>query len=261
MVTHHRKSLRTFFGLALLITLGFFTINEIKCTHSKTDITFIASFKNPRDVLKIVAQILPTNPIIIEAGSYNGADTEYLAKYWKNGSVHSFEPIPALYKKTTQRVKKCKNVSTYQVALSNKNGSADFYISSLNASPNAPSASSSLLEPALHLVHAPQVGFKKKIVVQTMTLDLWAEKNKIRNVDFIWLDTQGSELSILKNSSKILPTVKAILLEVIFIEAYKNQPSFDETKTWMESQGFQLAALSKTHVWYGDALFIRHPKA
>lgn len=209
------------------------------------------------DVLSIIEPLLPTNPIVIEAGAYDGSDSIYMAYYWKQGKIYSFEPVPELYAKVIANTKNIQNICAYQIALSDKQGETDFFVSSDITQPDIPTGSSSLLPPTKNLDVVPNMVFKKKIRVQTMTIDQWAEKNNVNHVDFIWLDTQGSEFLILKGSPKILKTVKAILLEVEFIEAYKGQALFGDIKEWLESEGFILAGLNIRPIWYGDALFIR----
>lgn len=208
------------------------------------------------EILTMVAPIVPKDPIILEAGAYNGKDSVVMANFWKLGHVHSFEPVPELYQKVIKEVETCNNVSTYQLALSDKEGSADFYISSFTSAPDDPSASSSLLAPTGHLSAWPRIKFKKKISVPTMTIDSWADKNNINHVDFIWLDTQGSELSILKGAPRILKTTNVVFMEVEFLELYKDQPLFKDVKEWLEKNGFSFIAMQPWRL-YGNALFIR----
>ena len=216
----------------------------------------IVTLKTSTDICALVASVLPDNPLILEAGACNGGDSVAMAKFWPQGLIHSFEPVPELFMKVAQKAKDYRNISIYQTALSDKDGSADFYVSSFKRSPDDPSASSSLLKPAKHLNIWPNIIFKKKISVETTTIDNWAEKNSIDHVDFIWLDTQGSELSILKAAPHIVKTVKAISAEVEFIEAYKDQPLFKDVKKWLENNGFTLVAV-RMYSCAADALFIR----
>lgn len=44
-----------------------------------------------------IAQFLPPNPIIIEAGAHIGRDTKKMARQWPNAHIHAFEPVPALF--------------------------------------------------------------------------------------------------------------------------------------------------------------------
>jgi len=98
--------------------------------------------------------------------------------------------------------------------------------------------SSSLNRPKDHLEDHPTVDFNTEEEVLTRTLDSWAENNNISAVDFLWLDMQGHEFSMLSNSLTILPTVKAIHSEVSIKQAYENTMLFTEYKAWLGSKGF-----------------------
>lgn len=209
-------------------------------------------------VIDLVKPFLPENPVIVEAGAFDGDDSILLAEGWPSGVVHVFEPVPYLYEKIVKKVINYKNIQSYNWALSDKNGTAKFYISENANNPNQPTASSSLLQPKEHLNYVPYILFKNEIVVPTITLDTWAKKNNINNIDFLWLDVQGYEFQILKSSPEIFKTVKAFLIEVEFIEAYKDQNLFYEIHAWAKNQGFVLLSRNFEFDWWcGDALYIR----
>ena len=217
---------------------------------------WVKKVKSNTEALALVAPLLPKNAVVVEAGAYDGGDSVHLANFWKEGHIHCFEPIPALYAKVLENTKNIKNITSYQVALADNVGFADFYVSSIDGT-KGPTASSSLLAPARHLTDFAYVKFNEKIQVPTTTLDAWAERYHIDHVDFMWLDTQGSELTILKSSPRILKTVRVILTEVEFVEEYKGQALFSDIKAYLESQGFTFAAIHMSCDWCGDAVFVR----
>jgi len=49
---------------------------------------------------KYFRAFLPEKPVILEAGAHKGKDTVELAKIWPKGTIHAFEPVPTLFKKT-----------------------------------------------------------------------------------------------------------------------------------------------------------------
>ena len=70
---------------------------------------------------------------------------------------------------------------------------------------------------------------EKKIKLETYSLDYLLEENKIKPIDYISLDTQGSELDIIKGGINTLnKNIVAIELEVSLIEFYENGSSFFE---------------------------------
>ncbi len=233
-----------------LVTLFFFL--SLYASHANA----LLSFNHPQEALAIAAQYLPDNPVIIEAGSYDGDDSVVMAKRWPQSVVHSFEPIPYLYANLVRTTMSQPNIHTYPFAVGDKVGQATMYVSECPGNPGIPSQSSSLLAPKEHLNYS-NVLFKKVITVPVTTFDAWAEQYKVDHVDLMWLDMQGYELNALMACPKILSTVRVILTEVEFVEAYANQYQFEEVKRWLEEQGFELIAQNNYCSWFGDALFVR----
>ncbi len=201
---------------------------------------------------ELIQQFLPANPVIVEAGVYNGLDTFAMATMWPTSTIHGFEPIPTLLAEAKKNCLGLSNVHLYPLALSNKNGWATFYVSS-----GASNASSSLLPPALHLAHVPTVSFNKTIDVETITLDDWAKKYNIDKVDFLWLDMQCFEMQMLKASTTILKTVKVIMTEVNLVELYQGCMLYVPFKEWLESEGFEVVKEDLPLNAWGDVLFVR----
>lgn len=57
-------------------------------------------------------------------------------------------------------------------------------------------------------------------------------------IDFLKMDIQGAELTVMKHGLSVLERCVAIQLEVSFIALYEDQPTFGEVDVWMRSQGF-----------------------
>lgn len=220
--------------------------------------------KNTNEVLDFVKDFLPVNPTIIDAGAYDGADSKNMAFYWPLGHIYAFEPVPAIYEILNKNIGSISNISTYELALSEKDEISEMFISEWTFDPGKPSASSSLLQPKTHLEHCNVVIFPKTIKVQTYKMDTWAKMNNINHIDMLWLDMQGVELNVLKASPKILSMVKVIWTEVEFDETYKGQFTYSDIKNWLEGEGFIMVGSDfnpyspiENGRWYGNALFIR----
>ena len=102
-------------------------------------------------------------------------------------------------------------------------------------------------------------------------------KNRIEYADFLKIDVQGYELSVLKGAKNSLKDVIGIEVEVEFAKIYKDQPCFTSIHEFLESQGFTLFDLRRTY-WnrdagescklplkgqliFGDALYFRDPES
>ena len=95
-------------------------------------------FPMPRDIFPIIAPYLPKDPAILEGGAYDGKNTAELASLWPKGMVYSFEPVPTLYQNVKARTAALSNVHVYDLALSNKVGTATFHVSEFDHNPGIP---------------------------------------------------------------------------------------------------------------------------
>lgn len=203
-------------------------------------------------IFHIIKEHLCSAQQVLEAGAKLGTDTIQLSRLWPGVHVYAFEPIQELFEKTTENTKHCRNISLYPIALASTTGKATMYISEGQSQ-----GSSSLREPKEHLTYHPKTVFKRTIQVQTITIDDWAQKHGIDNIDFIWLDTQGTEFDILKASPRILQKVKALYLEVSLKEMYAGAALYSQVRSWVEGQGFDVVYEELLWEDMGNVLFVR----
>ena len=76
---------------------------------------------------------------------------------------------------------------------------------------------------------------KEIVEIQTQKLD---DIKDLPEIDFIKMDIQGAELTVLKNGLTKIRNAVAIQLEVSFICLYENQPTFGDVDVWMRQNGF-----------------------
>jgi FkbM family methyltransferase len=191
-------------------------------------------------------------PTIVEAGAHSGLDTLRLAKLFSRGTVHAFEPVPELFARLTRRVGGRANVRSYPSALGARSGRATLHVSG-----GGSDGSSSLLRPTGHLECHPRVTFAASLQVPCVSLDDWARKNGIAEVDLLWLDLQGLEFDVVSASSLVLPTVKAIYTEVSLKEMYEGACLYPDYRRWLEGQGFEVVAEDLRWVDMGNVLLVR----
>jgi FkbM family methyltransferase len=116
----------------------------------------------------------------------------------------------------------------------------------------------------------------KKIEINADTLSNQLKKSDIKEVDFIKIDVQGYELSVLKGGGKYIESSIGLEIEVEFGHMYKNQPLFGDIDSFMTKKGFILfdlrryfwkrkdsnsAGIQKGQLVFGDALYFKTPEA
>jgi FkbM family methyltransferase len=214
-------------------------------------------------LLQFVKQYIPQDPIIVEAGAFNGNDTLKLHQQWPHASIHAFEPVPEIFALLEENTKTVSCISRYNCALSNAIGFTEFHVSENPKKPGAPFPAGSIHAPKERLQWS-DARYTKIISVPTITLDAWADNHGVDRIDFLWLDLQGHALPVLQAAERILSRTIFIYTEVEFIEAYAHQALYPEIRSWLEAHNFTMIAqdfTDQTSWFFGNVLFVHngHP--
>jgi len=103
----------------------------------------------------------------------------------------------------------------------------------------------------------------KPKIIRTTTLDKLQESKNLKKPDFIKIDTQGSEIDILKGASSIIKTCKLIQLEISITQTNLNAPTIGEYLDFMKEIDFipldiiEKHNRFKTELSQVDILFLR----
>lgn len=207
--------------------------------------------------------------VLYDIGAMGG-----IPKIWKPYEkflkIIAFEPDDREFVKLNS----IENVKYYNYALSDKIKNLDYNITkgrgkSSNLEPNH--------ELLLKYPCSSDYEVQKKINLhynKVTTLDILRSSGSVPDdIDFIKIDTQGSELSILKGGSDlVLDDVLGIQVEVEFKPLYKNQPLFRHIDEFLSKKNFELIDL-KRYYWkrkdcintkgkgeiiFGDALYFKN---
>lgn len=214
---------------------------------------------NPHKTLEVIKPFLSDNPVIVEAGAFDGHDTKKMVQQWPQGTIYAFEPVPEIYERLFKNTSMLSNVHQYPLALSDHTGVSKFYISEKPNKPGVASQAGSLHKPKERLKHSPLI-FPRMAMVQTITLDQWADENGISAIDLLWLDTQGHELAILQAAPQMISHIKVVLAEVSFVESYEGQPLYEDVVAWMAEHNFEFVGrdfADTTNSFFGNALFVK----
>lgn len=80
----------------------------------------------------------------------------------------------------------------------------------------------------------------EEIEVKSTPLSKLIYEKEIEQIDFLSIDTQGTEINILRGLNKNIDEVLCIQTEINFIDLYKNQTNFYDLFKFMKENGFYL---------------------
>lgn len=203
------------------------------------------------------------NPKIIEIGAHFGEDSVRFSETFANAEIFCFEPDPRCVKVFKKYVKN-KNIKLFPIALSDKNGTAEFYqsydnnivdfvpnkydwidVKDYNDNKLSNSGSSSL-----------KAGYRNnldKIVVETKRFDDWYIENNISDIDLVWIDVQGAEKEVLDGIGDIINNIGLIWIEYGEKE-YEGALSREETILYMKEKGFLMVDALSSNSESGDLM-------
>jgi FkbM family methyltransferase len=207
--------------------------------------------------------------VIVDVGASGGIDPRWskTTEFYK-GIL--FEPDPREFdalKKNSDN-----NLIVINSALSDSNKEIEFHLCKKQEV-------SSVYPPNFNFLNkfadSERFNVEKIIHINADTLSNQLKKEGIDEVDFIKIDTQGYELSILKGCSSYLENVVGLEVEVEFEPVYIGQPLFSELDNYVKENGFILVDL-KRYYWkrknnkntgnrkgqiiFGDALYFKSPE-
>jgi len=162
--------------------------------------------------------------------------------------------VPQAIEISRRNIKKSRynDIFLIEKAISDKIGVLDFYAVDSKKSSNIGASS---------LFQHSEKNYDKdynKIKVKSITLKSWIKKEKIKDIDMLWIDIQGAELKALKGLGNEIKKIKFICTEVKYEEMYINQPLFEDIDKYLSSKGFNVQkvlyeACDKT---YGVILYL-----
>jgi len=195
----------------------------------------------PEVTKKIITELISnSSPIIIDIGANIGLISLSVLAEKNKAKIFAFEPGPhqnKLFKQTIVENKLDNTIILENIALSNKKGYAKFRIHNSNdASGDG-------------FIDTERAGPTKSITVQTDTLDNWWNENRSPNIDFIKMDTEGSEYYILQGAKDLIKALKPKIIIEINTMNIKNYPfSIDSLFQLITSLGYEVYSMENIRI-------------
>lgn len=179
--------------------------------------------------------------IWIDIGTHMGEGTLAACRENPLLKVYAFEPNLQLAAKL---IGVLPNFIVMPMAVAELDGCAEFYINKCDA------ASSLLpLNPAgvRNWIGKEALGIERKVNVPTIRLDTFMNEMGIKKVDYLEIDAQGADFSVIKSAGNRLRDIHRITLEVQIAQnpLYTRGSSKKEVVDYLEKNGFVLLKCEK----------------
>jgi len=155
------------------------------------------------------------SPSFIDIGCNIGLISLYMIKNVPGIKIYAFDPGPhqsGLFRRSITKNNLGNQIELFELALSNIDGEADFYI---HKSENAPGDG---------FIDTERYGKTSKILVKSNKLDTWWIKHSKPYIDLIKIDTEGAELWVLEGAAELINECRPVIVTEISKLNYKKYP-------------------------------------
>jgi FkbM family methyltransferase len=161
-----------------------------------------------KGLLKYFTKLTDENSIVIDVGANVGDWSGALIEAGYIGKIFLIDPLQKNTEKLGVKFIGYKNIKISKCAMSENSGKLNFYTNTNDSLSGHDS-----------LFDMREIGYKepvREVEVEANTLDLYAEENKIKSVDFIKIDVEGNELSVLKGCAGLLTRHSIDFIQIEF---------------------------------------------
>jgi len=200
--------------------------------------------------------------IFLDGGACRGDFTALLAAEFADAQIHAFEPDPSSSACIEKRFADVSRVRVWNLALHESVGGADLQVHA------DPGTSSLLARPTGdRRYYASSDRVVETVPVPTVTLDAFIEEHAAAGIALLKLDTQGSELAILRGARRALAgaAIDVIYTEFFVVPHYAGAPLLGDIMNHLAQFHYSLFDLFKGpnarngQLRFGDAIFVSEP--
>lgn len=181
-------------------------------------------------------------PVVFDVGANDGSTFLPFARALPWARIYAFEPTPELVAKIRSQSVGLKNYRLVPKAIGETPGTAPF-----NVAGTANWGCSSFLEfsDGLEVTWPDRTDFKvtQKIEVEVIRLDAFVREQKIERIDFLHVDTQGTDLAVLRSLGDEIRRVRGGVIEVPQsreVMLYRGQHTREEAEAFLDTHGFKI---------------------
>ena len=201
-------------GVILKNNFGIKIYFDFAQTICRAEIMYYMNGDGEDDNIKFISSLIKADDVFFDVGANVALFSLQMDAMTKGLTYYAFEPLPPTFAKLqkTLKLNNAKNINAFNVGMSDKKGSFDFYL------PGTSEAAS--LKPVTDEFYLKEsdasgkyVGGNKmeKVLCQVTTLDDFCTENNISRMDFLKIDVEGNEIFALKGATNTLTTLKPMI--------------------------------------------------
>ncbi|MEC7838633.1 MAG: FkbM family methyltransferase [Chlamydiota bacterium] len=155
--------------------------------------------------LQLIQNVIKDGDVVFDVGANKGSWSLNVFNCNKSALIYCFEPIPEFFQ-ILPKTLNGNNFKSYQLAISDYDGSSDFYY--------YPTI------PGLSTIHRRNDEVETKynlkpvcFSVITTTIDSFCKTQSVSKIDYLKIDVEGGEWGVIKGSAEMLANIECIQFE------------------------------------------------
>ncbi|MBI1868349.1 MAG: FkbM family methyltransferase [Methylocystis sp.] len=175
-------------------------------------------------IARVMSRLIGPSDTCLDIGANIGPFTLLMSDFTYSGRVYSFEPSPSIFALLKENVEKngCENVFVFPLGLKDTASTGQFHtFKDIPGASFGGNLSAAEANAAAHAIFNWDFAYETTEVAFS-TLDVWSEQNGIDKVDFIKIDVEGAELSVLNGGASLLARHKPKLLTEFNVKAMEH---------------------------------------
>jgi FkbM family methyltransferase len=181
--------------------------------------------------------------VVLDVGANQGQYGMLLRDSGYGGPIISYEPLSDAFARLLLTARGDASWTCHNLALGEKEGSA-----SLHVAANSWSSSFLPMDARLRDI-APRAAYIREETVGVAPLDLVLSDANVSGIPaLLKIDTQGSEMSVLRGAAATLEHAPMVEIELSVAGLYEGQPRYEEILAHLNGRGYEIVALSEEFI-------------
>jgi FkbM family methyltransferase len=191
--------------------------------------------------LEVIEHHIKDNNIVFDVGAYCGEWSLVVFEKISSCHIHTFEPLYSSFMKLKKNLSKYDNIIFNNVCVSNDEGFSDFW--------------KYCDEPSLSTIYKrDEVEMKRhgifqqplKMIVPKISLDNYCKQRNIKNINFLKIDSEGSEFDILRGANRLLSEKKIDFIQFEYGGCFKDANiTLENIFYFLKERGYSIGKITK----------------